>query len=418
MSASASGSQQNKFNGQTRLGKSLAAGTILLISGGLIGLTARSFNRGEEGHSAPMKVQDVAIPVADLAQAMMPEDWILYSFAPDTEGTQPTLVDPRQKIFGDIRFDKGPESGSLAKFSSSDSTTEANSKISSSMSVDAKYGAFAASASVSASLATKSKTRTLRTDCYVTAKKYKVINNEVGYNKLWDALRPDVKTLIATGKPSEIVKQIGVFFPTSLELGAVIRSTFIKKMKAGETANEFEATVKAQAGTAIAAASASATHSYTSGSKHSTDEIHMTIQTLGGDPQSWLTANADNFDKVKETWAATVNDTSLFPIKYDLDFIWNIIKAHDLEKGKAVETYTRRLWNASMLALGAADNADPYAEPILDVCYGSNGAWWSMMILGLVHTLTCAWTSRNQFGAMVLGIMLWVTLQLLDPMMR
>jgi len=156
----------------------------------------------------------------------------------------------------------------------------------------------------------------------------------------------------------------------------------MQKTKATQT-SEFKTKVSAKAKTLTAAGSADFGVSVSDGSSLSTNQLHATTITQGGDSTIWLKVTENNFDQVMEEWAASVDDSNLFPIRMQFKPIWDLLKELDMKKGRALELYIKNIWAAEKKKLDSLDSA-PYAEPKLkSINNGTecewewdNSGWW------------------------------------------
>lgn len=305
---------------------------------------------------------------------MEPEEWLTYSYAPDPTGTAPSLVVPKKRIFnyGVDDIDKGPHSEMKADLVISDSMESAESAVSASVGVDGSYGAFSASVSASTARTDSSQIRKYRADKYVWAKEYTAQTKAIFPYK---HLTADAKELLLTGTPAQIVSTLGAFYPSQIELGGILRNTITKKMKSSDSKTSFEASVTAAVDTLAASAAASSSFSASFGSSKSTNQLHATFSTQGGDSKIWLKLTSNNFNEIQQQWADSVNEHNMYPISYKLVPLWNLLKPLDAEKGEALQNYTKKIWADDLKRL-VTDDADPYAVPRLSVTYGANGAWW------------------------------------------
>merc|ERR1712061_860163 len=101
-----------------------------------------------------------------------------------------------------------------------------------------------------------------------------------------------------------------------MDLGGVLRTTFVKEMTERDSKKEFSVDVEAKAEFMIKATASFGT-TVSDSSSNAASSLQATTQALGGNPLIWLQLkdSQESLQEIQEKWAETITDKNLYPTR-------------------------------------------------------------------------------------------------------
>jgi len=270
-----------------------------------------------------------------------------YSFEPDSD--EPLFTRNKKKIFdfsstGDCHMDPISMDSAQIEEIVAESVYDTASQISSNVGIDGSYGAYTAATSLSTENLNQRHVKTVRIDKRIKASKYRVtMTTPYPHQKL----KPGWKNFLLSEPPEKIMRTMGSFFARQLDMGGVLQLTFVVEQHEGETKSSISADVDAKY---LDVLSASAEGAVKRDTFKSNSMMTSKWNAWGGKGFSWLGLTNSNTDDIQKKWAASVDDSNLHAIKYQLRPLWELLDHADMNPNKAIElrSYMLQKWSADI----------------------------------------------------------------------
>jgi len=292
------------------------------------------------------------------------QTWFQYSWSPDA--TEARFVKPKFQMFeyssNDFQAIYAPQT--KTEYFTESSLSKTSSKLSTSMGLDASYGAFSGSIEVTATSSTNVEKRQMMAIFQSRAKMYKMIGSSLTPE---DRLRKSVRKFIVERSSDAIIEHLGEFYASEMDMGGIIRTIFRQTQTSSDEHRQFAASVTAKA-TALTASVQMKGGVSTEGSlTNSGEKVRVTVTTQGGDSYKWL-SGLDFMTNQKE-WAKSFkkDGSNALPIGFKMLPIWNIVKKIDLAKGNAVESTLKKKWKSAKTDLKELDDKPLDDKPLTKV---------------------------------------------------
>jgi len=209
--------------------------------------------------------------------------------------------------------------------------------------VKGNYGVFAASAQTQISRMNKNEVQTVEVEKIVRAQKYKLSAKSMSLsNKLTTSARDALKTWTF----KRIVDEIGEFYATEMSLGGEFRTTHVMEKRVADSKNSLTWELDASySDTLVSSVSGSSTGSITEDTTKSGTKMRTIWRVWGGSSTIWLKLTKDNRAKIQQKWANSVTDKNLYPLKVQLQPIWNLLKPLNTTKADKLKKYLETKWS-------------------------------------------------------------------------
>ena len=238
------------------------------------------------------------------------------------------------------------------KLQYSDTNYTASHHAADSMKVGAHFKAFSGAASMALDTSGESKYHTVRVDAIGVCTKTSITTRGSFRTHPQNHLTEDFKTSVRDLSVEDIASRIGVFYAVKLELGGMVKRTYV--MEATEEDNESKITAELQSafGKECLGASASATASFQSGrsSSNKTANVRQEWRAEGGETDLWFKIGTSDKSEVSTAteiareWAQTIDSTNEYPFDFELRPIWELLHCVDKDKAREFRTYLENRW--------------------------------------------------------------------------
>ena len=265
---------------------------------------------------------------------------------------EPTYLARADKIFSvnedeDIAISENMETQVEVAYSDYNHTAAEN--IAVAAGVDVAAGAFSLAANMTLDKDKNSSVRTVRLDAYTKVIRYEV--TAVGGLRLFPEMYTSefFKKAVEVLPVDQIERKIGVFYATSLDLGAEIRKSYIMEAKKSDSKLNVQAELETKYNGTLFGLDANV--GVTKRGSDSSAKMKVGWTVKGGDSMFWLdrefTKDSSSVQDLQKQWSATVNDSNLYPFNFQLGLMWDIIKGINPTKGEEFEKYLRAKWAAN-----------------------------------------------------------------------
>ena len=223
-----------------------------------------------------------------------------------------------------------------------------------SMKVGAHFKAFSGAASMAVEPNEESKYHTVRVDAIGVCTKNCITTRGNFRTHPEDCLTEDFKLAIKDLSLEEIESRIGVFYAIKLQLGGMVKRSYV--MEATEEDNEVKITAELQAafgkeclGVGLDAA---ATFERGRRSTNKNAKVRREWKAQGGDTDIWFRIGEGGADgpqfssamEIAREWGKTIDKTNVYPFEFELRPLWELIEEVDKEKGKKFRIYLEDKW--------------------------------------------------------------------------
>ena len=238
----------------------------------------------------------------------------------------------------------------------SDSDHSADKNIASDFNVEGCFGAFSAAASMEVSKSTSSSIKTVRMDATVKATKYEVSAKGGLRTFPHEHVTKNFKRAIEFLTNEEIETSIGIFFATKLFLGGAIKKSYTMQATSEDTEKSVTSELKASYGAKLMGVSGSAAMGLTTRKSNKDSMMNIQWAAQGGKTEIWLgkdfSKEGESVSATAAEWAATIDETNLYPSDFELRPMYDLIKAIPdskkgfsyYKKGVEFERYLKKKW--------------------------------------------------------------------------
>ena len=291
---------------------------------------------------------------SDLAESMVCQ--LCYAYTVDSYS--PTHLAKGNKIFeieGDEHISVSTNETVDMKLQYSDSNYTASHHAADSMKVGAHFKAFSGAASMAVETTGESKYHTVRVDAIGVCTKTCITTRGTFRTHPQNHLTEDFKTSVKDLSVEDIASRIGVFYAIKLELGGMVKRTYV--MEATEEDNESKITAELQSafGKECLGASLDATASFESGrgSSNKVAKVRHEWRAQGGETDLWFKVGATGAEEQSEVstatdiareWAKTIDSTNEYPFDFELRPVWELIQCVDKDKAREFKSYLEDKW--------------------------------------------------------------------------
>lgn len=301
--------------------------------------------------------------------------------------SSPTMVSATMPLFtlrSPVRIIPYPDFES-EDFISDDSRTHGERRAASLQVSGCRMG-FQAAAEANLESRNQSEYRCIRADQNRYAIKYHVVNDVPDFSTI---LRPEVVSFVRNNTADAIVRRFGHFYAQRVELGGHLHVSRIIESESSDSAVSMTASISASFNGVVG--SASLTGGFDSFSETSLVRRaqNVSIRVLGGNPQVFLRMTEATAQSCIDTWANSIEDTELYPLKMDLFPIWEAFSGHSQLRTKAnqIETYIRRGWQQAFASIPSSPRpvrSTPKSRVMArldewDICSLGNGRYYIVL---------------------------------------
>ncbi|XP_063686386.1 uncharacterized protein LOC134820095 [Bolinopsis microptera] len=240
------------------------------------------------------------------------------------------------------------------KLQYSDSNFTAAQWAAGNMKVGALYSAFSGAASMAVETTGESQFHTVRIDAIGVCTKNCITTRGSFRTCPEKFLTEDFKSAIQELTVEEIETRIGVFYAIRLQLGGMVKRSYI--MEATEDDNESKVTAELQAsfGKECLGASIDATSRFETGRRLSNRnaKVRREWRAQGGDIDLWFQLGTSGQDQsqfssamdIAREWAQTIDSTNVYPFDFELRPLWELIKEINPQKATEFRFYLEDKW--------------------------------------------------------------------------
>ena len=220
------------------------------------------------------------------------------------------------------------------------------------MKVEGQFKAFSGAASMAVETTEESKYHTVRVDAIGVCTKNCITTKGPFRTHPENFLTEDFRTAVNELTVEEIESRIGVFYPIKLQLGGMVKRSYI--MEATEEDNESKITAELQASFGRECLGASNSNTLKSGNRSTNKnaKVRHEWKAEGGDVDLWFKvwlSDADQSElssamKVAKEWADTIDASNYYPFDFELRPLWELIEKVDADKAKKFRLYLEEKW--------------------------------------------------------------------------
>ena len=280
---------------------------------------------------------------------------ICYTYTVDSNS--PTLLLRGDKIF---KIDEDKDISISVnetidmKLQYSDSTYTAAHWVSENMKVGALFKAFSGAASMAVETTGESKYHTVRVDAVGVCTKNCVTTRGSFRTCPEKHLTEDFKFAVQDLPVEEIESRIGVFYAIKLQLGGMVKRSYVMESTEEDNESKVKAELQAAFGKECLGASVDAAAAFERGRRTSNRnaKVRREWRAQGGDIDLWFkvgTSAPDQSDfssamEIAREWASTIDSSNLYPFDFELRPLWELIEEVDEEKAREFKLYLEDKW--------------------------------------------------------------------------
>ena len=222
------------------------------------------------------------------------------------------------------------------------------------MKVGALYKAFSGAASMAVETTGESKIETVRVDAIGVCTKNCITSRGSFRTCPEKFLTESFKSSVQELTVEEIESRIGVFYAIRLQLGGMVKRSYV--MEATEDDNESKVTAELQAafGAECLGASIEAASTFETGRRSSNRnaKVRREWRAQGGDIDLWFQLGNSGADQPESSsamdiateWAQTIDGTNVYPFDFELRPLWELIKIINSQKATEFRLYLEDKW--------------------------------------------------------------------------
>ena len=220
------------------------------------------------------------------------------------------------------------------------------------MKVEGQYKAFSGAASMAVDTTENSKYHTVRVDAIGVCTKNCITTKGSFRTHPEKFLSDDFRSAVNELTMEEIESRIGVFYAIKLDLGGMVKRSYI--MEATEEDNESKITAELQAtfDRECLGASTSSTLKTECRTTNKNAKVRREWKAEGGDVDLWFKVRLSNADQselssameVAKEWADTIDESNYYPFDFELRPLWELIEKVDKDKAKEFRLYLEEKW--------------------------------------------------------------------------
>ena len=240
------------------------------------------------------------------------------------------------------------------KLQYSDTNFTAAQWASANMKVEGHFKAFSGAASMAVETTEDSKYHTVRVDAIGVCTKNCITSKGNFATQPEKFLTDAFKEAVVDMTPEEIESRVGVFYPIRLQLGGMVKRSYI--MEATEEDSEAKVTAELQAafGKECIGASVASQNSFERGRRaaNKNAKIRREWKAQGGKTDLWFKVGQDGEGqtefttamKIAQDWSKTIDNTNVYPFDFELRPLWELIAEIDAEKAQEFKSYLEEKW--------------------------------------------------------------------------
>jgi hypothetical protein len=282
---------------------------------------------------------------------------LAFAYAPDPSSAN--ALKKRGRIF-DLNDDAvSKEYLPIAKETNSESSSlEKSSKsIAADLHIGGSFMAFSGSGTLKFGQDSSSQHQSMRRDTKLRASQCDLQAVDFFQTKPEKYLSPAFKDAIENFPAAKFAETFGAFYATGVQLGGQFSTTYIMEKSSKDTETTFSAEIEASYNVGVGNVEGSLGTSIKDRKNSKSGKIKRTVTWLGGDTSVLLSGPAVEKGEANPKWAATFNNNNLYPFKFELVPIWNLVSAVNAEKGQQVKEAYESTWSTEFNKLNRQINS-------------------------------------------------------------